>query len=118
MAGARGISDSQAERVRSSGIEGLDSILRGGFPRAGVHLVQGGPGTGKTTLALQYLIAGVAAEEPGVYVTVSQSRRTLEGIARSHGWSLRALTIHELSPGKPGERLPRISDRQKRHRNA
>src|SRR5690606_37106306 len=82
----------------------LDSILRGGFSRTGVHLIQGGPGTGKTTLALQYLIAGVAEEEPGVYVTVSQSRHTLERIARSHGWSLRALTIHELSPGELAER--------------
>jgi circadian clock protein KaiC len=87
-----------AESADSSGVEGLDHVLRGGFPRDGIHLIQGGPGTGKTTLGLQYLLAGTATGDKGLYLTAAQTRRGLERIAHSHGWSLDAITVHELSP--------------------
>src|SRR5439155_11442064 len=61
-------------------------------------LVQGTAGTGKTTLALQFLRAGVRAGEPGLFITLSQSRTGLEKITRSHGWSLDGVAVHELSP--------------------
>ncbi len=95
-------SDSQAA---STGIKGLDEILRGGFPRDEMHLVEGAAGTGKTTLALQFLLAGVRAGESGLYITLSQTRKGLEVIARSHGWSLEGITLHELSPGAVAERI-------------
>jgi circadian clock protein KaiC len=95
-------SDSQAA---STGIRGLDEILRGGLPRDEMHLVEGAAGTGKTTLALQFLLAGVRAGESGLYITLSQTKRGLEEIARSHGWSLQGITVHELSPGAVAERI-------------
>ena len=79
--------------------------MRGGFPRDEMHLVEGAAGTGKTTLALQLLLAGRRAGESGLYVTLSQTRKGLEVIARSHGWSLEGITVHELSPGAVAERI-------------
>ncbi len=90
--------------VASTGIPGLDAILLGGFPRDEVHLVQGSGGTGKTTLALQFLIAGSQAGETGLYITLSQTKRGLETIARSHGFSLDGLVVEELSAGTVAER--------------
>jgi circadian clock protein KaiC len=87
------------------GVAGLDSILQGGLPRDEMHLIQGVAGTGKTTLALNFLRAGAAAGEPAVYVTLSQSKVHLERIARSHGWSLDGIVIHELSPGTVASRI-------------
>ncbi|AUX44209.1 circadian clock protein KaiC [Sorangium cellulosum] len=92
----------------ASGIEGLDSILRGGFSREEMHLIQGTSGTGKTTLALQFLLAGAAAGESGLYITLAQSKRGLEAIARSHGWSLEGVTVHDPSPDDMAEHL--VSD--------
>lgn len=83
----------------STGIPGLDEILRGGFPRDEMHLIQGTAGTGKTTLALQYLLAGARAGERGLYITLAQTKKGLEAIARSHGWSLEGMTVHEVLPG-------------------
>ncbi len=74
------------------GVPGLDSILCGGVPRQETYLVQGGPGTGKTTLGLQFLRAGAERGEPGLFVTL---RRSLETIARSHGWDLEGVEIRE-----------------------
>ncbi|WP_438021817.1 ATPase domain-containing protein [Sorangium sp. So ce233] len=96
---------SLGERQAASGIEGLDSILHGGFPREEMHLVQGASGTGKTTLALQFLISGAEAGESALYITLAQTRRGLEAIARSHGWSLEGVTVHDLSPGDLAEDL-------------
>jgi circadian clock protein KaiC len=91
--------------VASTGVAGLDKILHGGFPRDEMHLIQGVAGTGKTTLALNFLRAGVASGEPALYVTLSQSRVHLERIARSHAWSLDGIAIHELSPGTVASRI-------------
>src|SRR3954453_2910648 len=85
--------------VAPTGIGGLDAILHGGLPREEMHLVQGVAGTGKTTLALNYLRAGADGGEVCLYVTLSQSARHLERIARSHGWSMEGITVHELMPG-------------------
>src|SRR5687768_12065960 len=80
-----------------TGIEGLDEILGGGLPTNHLYLLDGEPGTGKTTLALQFLLEGAAKGEKGLYVTLSESRAELEGVARSHGWSLDGIEIFELA---------------------
>ena len=80
-----------------SGIAELDSILRGGFPRDRMCLLQGPPGSGKTTLALQFLLAGVEGGEKGAYITFSETAVELRQSAKSHGWSLKALSIIDLT---------------------
>ena len=85
------------QTVVSSGIEGLDEILRGGLPASNLYIIQGAPGSGKTTAALQFLRAGVAAGERCIYVSLSQTRAELEAIARSHGWTLDGIRVEELS---------------------
>ncbi len=85
------------ERV-STGIAGLDNILCGGLDADRLYLVEGEPGTGKTTLALQFLLNGVTRREKGLYVTLSESERELRVVARRHGWSLDGLAIFELIP--------------------
>ena len=82
----------------NTGVEGLDAILGGGLPTGHLYLVEGTPGTGKTTLALQFLLAGAAKGLRGVYVTLSESRQELNEVASSHGWSLENIEIIELSP--------------------
>lgn len=81
----------------SSGVPGLDEILGGGFPQSRLYLIRGRPGTGKTTLALQFLLNGLAAGESGLYVTLSETREELELVAASHGWSLAGIELIELS---------------------
>lgn len=80
-----------------SGIAEFDSILRGGFPRNRMCLVQGAPGSGKTTLALQFLLTGAQQGEKGAYITFSETADELRQSARSHGWSLNALAIIDLT---------------------
>jgi circadian clock protein KaiC len=79
-----------------TGIEGLDEILAGGLPAHRVHLLEGDPGTGKTTLALQFLLEGVARRETCLYVALSESIEELNVVADSHGWSLEGLNVFEL----------------------
>jgi circadian clock protein KaiC len=79
-------------------IEGLDLILAGGLPANRLYLVEGDPGTGKTTLALQFLLAGLRRGERGLYVALSETREELTVVAESHGWSLAELDIYELAP--------------------
>jgi circadian clock protein KaiC len=80
----------------SSGVFGLDEILNGGLPLNHLYLLDGDPGTGKTTFALQFLLAGAARGEKGLYVTLSESRAELHDIAASHGWDLAGVEIFEL----------------------
>src|SRR5512141_1996122 len=80
-----------------TGIPGLDQILGGGLPRSRLFLVRGRPGTGKTTLGLQFLRDGLAAGESCLYITLSETREELELVAASHGWSLDGLHLVELS---------------------
>jgi circadian clock protein KaiC len=75
---------------------GLDDILGGGLPRNQLYLIQGQPGVGKTTLALQYLLEGVRQGETGFYVTLSETKEELRAVAESHGWSLDGIELFEL----------------------
>lgn len=81
----------------ATGIEGLDDILGGGFTPGRIYLIEGDPGSGKTTLAMQYLITGTAKGEKGLYITLSESREELEATAKAHGWSLSTIEILDLS---------------------
>lgn len=81
--------------VAPTGIEGLDYILLGGFPRNHVYLLQGDPGVGKTTLGLQFLIEGAQHGEKGLYITLSETRRELEAVAKSHHWDLAGVEVYE-----------------------
>jgi circadian clock protein KaiC len=81
----------------ATGIAGLDDILRGGYPAGRILLVEGDPGVGKTTLALQFLLEGAKRGEPSVYVTLSETREELLQVAASHGWSLDGIEIFELT---------------------
>ncbi|WP_122861358.1 ATPase domain-containing protein [Pseudomonas viridiflava] len=83
----------------ATGIEGLDDILSGGLSRCHVFLLEGEPGTGKTTVALQFLLAGAQAGETSLYITLSETERELRDGARSHGWELdEHIKIFELTP--------------------
>ena len=79
-----------------TGTDGLDRILGGGLTPERLYLVEGTPGTGKTTLAMRFLIEGVASGEAGLYVTLSETRDELLAVADTHGWSLGDLTLHEM----------------------
>ena len=85
-----------SERCRS-GVEGFDDVLSGGLARDCFYLLQGDPGSGKTTLALQFLLEGVRLGESVFYVTLSETRAELLKVARSHGWSLEKIPLLELS---------------------
>jgi len=85
-----------SERV-PTGIIGLDFILKGGLPKNRLHLVEGNPGTGKTTLGLQFLLEGARRGEVGLYITLSESKEELASVAESHGWSLDPLEIQDLT---------------------
>jgi circadian clock protein KaiC len=85
------------ERART-GIDGLDDVLGGGLLRNRLYLVEGNPGTGKTTLALQFLLEGAARGERGLYITLSETDGELRAGAASHGWSLSGIDIFELVP--------------------
>lgn len=89
----------------STGIAGLDFILQGGLPQGRTYVVQGDPGVGKTTLGLQFVLAGVAVGERVLYVTISQTTAELTEIAHSHGWSLQRVDVLELSRTSVREQL-------------
>jgi circadian clock protein KaiC len=85
------------ERI-STGLPGLDNILAGGFDPNRLYLVEGTPGSGKTTLALQFLLEGVKRGEKVLYITLSESEDELRLVAKRHGWSLDGVPIFQLIP--------------------
>jgi circadian clock protein KaiC len=86
------------EHQVSTGAAGLDNILCGGLDPDRLYLVEGEPGTGKTTLALQFLLEGARRGEKGLHVTLSESERELRLVAKRHGWGLEDISIFELVP--------------------
>jgi circadian clock protein KaiC len=80
------------------GVQGLDDITVGGLARGRLFLLEGSPGTGKTTIATQFLMAGAANGEPSLYITLSETEDELRAGAASHGWSLDGVDIFELVP--------------------
>jgi circadian clock protein KaiC len=94
----RPASPGQTPVLLSSGIEGLDDVLCGGFTPNRMYLCEGTPGSGKTTLGLQFLNAGVRNGERVLYVTLSESVEELRDIADSHGWTLQGFQLRELIP--------------------
>ena len=96
-----GIDQNQSDSVHlSAGVSGIDDILRGGFPEDCLYLLQGTPGAGKTTLAMQFLLEGVRVGESSMYITLSETKREIEKVARSHGWNLSGIHICELIPSE------------------
>lgn len=81
-----------------TGISGLDNVLAGGFERARTFLLEGSPGTGKTTIAMQFLLEGANKGERCLYVTLSETEDELRASAASHGWELAGIDIYELIP--------------------
>jgi circadian clock protein KaiC len=97
--------DPQANARVSTGCSGLDNILNGGFPRGRLYLIEGDPGAGKTTLAMQFAREGVSKGERALYITLSESRTDLSHAAQSHGLSIDNVEIVELLPNE-GDLLP------------
>lgn len=92
-------SPSPADLV-ATGVGGFDHILGGGFTPKRLYLIEGDPGSGKTTLALQFLLEGARLGEAGLYVTLSETKDELDGVARSHGWTLDGFRVCELIPSE------------------
>jgi circadian clock protein KaiC len=91
----------QTERLprATTGVAGLDDILDGGLARNRLYLLEGSPGTGKTTIALQYLLEGAKLGEAGIYVSLAETERELREGAKSHGWTLdKEIEVFELVP--------------------
>ena len=92
------VSDDESDHERTSlGIPGLDDILGGGVTKDRVYLVEGTPGTGKTTLSLQFLLEGVKCADSGLYITLSETKLELKAVAATHGWSLDKISFLSLS---------------------
>lgn len=88
----------EADSLVRTGVSGLDSILDGGFTAHRLYLIEGVPGSGKTTMSLQFLLEGVARGETVLYVTLSETEVELREVAASHGWDLSGVHVHELFP--------------------
>jgi len=82
----------------TSGLPALDYILRGGFAANRIHLIEGEPGAGKTTLGLQFLLEGKSKQERCLYITLSEGRAELINVAQTHGWDMNGIEIFELVP--------------------
>jgi circadian clock protein KaiC len=105
-----GHSTTEGEPPRiSTGTEGLDDILGGGLDAERLYLCEGRPGTGKTTLALQFLREGARKGEATLYISLSETERELRLVAKRHGWSLDGIEVFELVPPEasldPGREL-------------
>jgi circadian clock protein KaiC len=92
------MSTSHFAPLAPTGIPGLDELLRGGLPRNRLYLIEGEPGAGKTTLAMQFLLEGQRMGERGLYVTLSETAEELQHVAASHGWNLDGIETFQLAP--------------------
>ncbi len=89
------------EVVARTGVPGLDDVLSGGFLRGHVFLLEGSPGTGKTTIALRFILEGAGAGERGLYVVLSETERDLRESAASHGWDIdNKIAVFEMAPAE------------------
>ena len=82
----------------STGVSGLDNILGGGLTKERLYLVEGDPGSGKTTMALQFLIEGARLGETVLYITLAENEVELRAVAHAHGFSMDGVTVHEVIP--------------------
>jgi circadian clock protein KaiC len=92
--------ESIAEGFLRTGIPGLDTILAGGLLPGRIYLIEGEPGTGKTTTGLQFLQEGARLGESVLYITLAESTEELASVAASHGWDMRGIRIHEVLPSQ------------------
>ncbi len=90
--------DGHLPALAQTGIDGLDDILNGGLTPDRMYLVEGTPGTGKTTLGLGFLLAGASVGEAGLYITLAETEIELRAVAQTHGWSLDSLSLFEMVP--------------------
>ncbi|MBT2335242.1 AAA family ATPase [Variovorax paradoxus] len=89
---------SMQDGLMKVGVPGLDDVLGGGLTAHRLYLVEGTPGAGKTTIALQFLIEGAKRGESVLYVTLSETGQELNGVAHSHGWDLSGIEVREMLP--------------------
>src|SRR3954452_19239892 len=92
--------DSESPQLLRTGSTGMDDILRGGLPAHCLYMLMGLPGSGKTTLSMQFLLEGAKAGESCLYITLSESKREITKVAASHGWDLSPIHICELIPSE------------------
>lgn len=93
------MNSTQINRI-PTGVQGLDDILLGGLPAGQMYLIEGDPGTGKTTLAMQFIMEGARRGEKALYITLSEPKSELEASVRSHGWNIADLPIAEFVPAE------------------
>lgn len=94
------IQDNLKPALLSTGIAGLDNILGGGLTRDRIYLIEGEPGTGKTTTGLQFLVEGAKHGESVVYITLAETEGELRGVGESHGWDMGGIHIQEVLPSE------------------
>src|SRR5687768_8420780 len=90
----------EPESLAATGIAGLDDVLNGGLARGRLFLVEGVPGSGKTTLAMQFLMDGAKRGEQVLYITLSETYEELLSVAKSHDWDISGITVRELLPNE------------------
>src|ERR1700743_48318 len=95
---ATDLDDAVEPKRISTGSAGLDDILGGGMDSNRMYLYEGRPGTGKTTIALQFLLESVRKGERVLYITLSETQRELTLVSQRHGWSLDRIDVFELVP--------------------